>query len=61
MVVCPITSKSKGYVVGLTIAPVAPVWGVVLSDDVNSVDWHSRGAKGEDRVLADTVQRTCKK
>jgi len=56
MVVCPITSKSKGYVFEVALPEGSPVKGVVLSDHVKSVDWTSRGAEAVGRVPADTLQ-----
>lgn len=56
MVVCPITSKSKGYVFEVVLPDGLAVSGVVLSDHLKSVDWHSRGATIADRVPSDTLK-----
>lgn len=40
--VCPITSKVKGYRFEVPIPEGLPVSGVVLADHVKSLDWRSR-------------------
>lgn len=55
MVVCPITSKSKGYVFEVALPEGSPVSGVILSDHVKSVDWKSRGA-----VIAGRAPNECR-
>ena len=42
---CPITSQVKGYPFAVTIPEGAPVSGVVLSDQVKSLDWKARRAE----------------
>lgn len=44
-VVCPVTSKSKGYPFETPLPAGLPIQGVVLSDHVRSLDWHSRRAE----------------
>jgi len=44
MIVCPITSKSKGYVFEVALPDGLAVNGVVLADHVKSIDWTSRSA-----------------
>ena len=39
---CPVTSRIKGYPFEVTIPPGLPVSGVVLSDQVKSLDWRVR-------------------
>src|SRR5205807_8989902 len=41
---CPITSRIKGYPFEVTIPAGLPVAGVVLSDQVKSLDWRVRRA-----------------
>jgi len=41
-VVCPITSRVKGYPFEVVIPPGLDVEGAVLSDQVRSVDWRAR-------------------
>lgn len=42
--VCPITSRSKGYPFEVVLPEQLPVAGVVLADQVRSVDWRARRA-----------------
>lgn len=54
MIVCPITSKMKGYpfevsIIGNKIA------GVVLSDQVKSLDWRARAASYIETVKDETL------
>lgn len=44
-VVCPITSQVKGYPFEVPIPTGFKVTGVVLSDQVKSIDWKARNAK----------------
>ena len=41
---CPITGRVKGYPFEVTIPGGLPVKGVVLSDQLKSLDWRSRRA-----------------
>lgn len=42
---CPITSQIKGYPFEVSIPDGLPVTGVVLSDQVKSLDWRVRRAE----------------
>ncbi len=42
---CPITSQTKGYPFEVRIPPEREVTGVVLSDQVKSLDWRARQAE----------------
>ncbi|MGI8825377.1 MAG: type II toxin-antitoxin system PemK/MazF family toxin [Chloroflexota bacterium] len=39
---CPITSQAKGYPFEVRLSPELPVRGVILADQVKSLDWRSR-------------------
>jgi mRNA interferase MazF len=41
---CPITTQIKGYPFEVGIPPGLPVSGVVLSDQIKSLDWQARRA-----------------
>jgi mRNA interferase MazF len=56
-VVCPITSKSKGYSFEVPLPDGLPVTGVVLSDHIRSVDWQSRGVQFITRLPDDQMQQ----
>lgn len=43
--VCPITRKVKGYPFEVPLPEGGPVQGVVLADQLRSLDWHSRQAE----------------
>jgi len=42
---CPITSKSKGYPFEVSLPENLKISGVVLSDQVKSLDWRAREAQ----------------
>ena len=43
--VCPITSRVKGYPFEVALPKGEPVQGVVLADQLRSLDWRSREAE----------------
>jgi mRNA interferase MazF len=43
--VCPVTSRKKGYPFEVPLPDDAPVAGVVLADQVKSVGWRERRAE----------------
>lgn len=61
MLCCPITTQVKGYPFEVEVEGVAAVRGVILADQVKSLDWQVRRAekKGKvpDRVLEEVVLR----
>lgn len=42
---CPVTSKIKGYPFEVALPAGGPVSGVVLSDQIKSLDWRAQKAK----------------
>jgi mRNA interferase MazF len=42
---CPITSKKKGYPFEVLIKTKKKIGGVVLSDQIKSLDWNARKSK----------------
>jgi len=42
---CPITSQVKGYPFEVALPPGLPVQGVILSDQMRSLDWRTRKAE----------------
>ena len=56
--VCPITTQAKGYPFEVPIAGQRSVMGVILADQVKSIDWRARRAKIVARLDAPTVTRT---
>lgn len=53
---CPVTSKARGYPFEVALPDGLPVSGVVLSDQVKSLDWRARSAEVVGRVPRDTVE-----
>jgi mRNA interferase MazF len=50
---CPVTSRVKGYPFEVAVPEGLPVDGVVLADQVKSLDWRARKAKFAGRLPAD--------
>lgn len=46
---CPITAQVKGYPFEVTLPAGGPVVGVVLADQIKSLDWKARRARFECR------------
>ena len=44
-IACPVTSEVKGYPFEVSLPDGLPVHGVILADQVRSVDWRARGAE----------------
>jgi len=44
-VCCPITSSTKGYPFEVPVPAGLPIRGVILSDQLKSLDWHVRQAE----------------
>jgi mRNA interferase MazF len=58
---CPITSRTKGYPFEVPLPPGLAVSGVVLVDQVRSLDWRARNAslaaRAPDAVVLDVLAR----
>lgn len=54
---CPITSQVKGYPFEVSLPDGLPVKGVILSDQVRSLDWRAREAQFIARLDAGTVEK----
>ena len=52
---CPVTSKVKGYPFEVELPDGYAVSGVVLSDQLKSLDWRSRKVKFIERVSPDVM------
>jgi mRNA interferase MazF len=56
-VLLPITSKCKGYPMEVPLPSDLPIQGVVLCDQIKSLDWHNRDiefiTKLPDEILLD--------
>ncbi len=60
-ILCPITSKVKGYPFEVKIPDGTAVSGVVLSDQVKSLDWRVRRAEFVCRLPKVTVEEVLEK
>lgn len=48
--VCPVTSRVKGYPFEVPLPEAMRIGGVILADHLKSVDWKERRAEGVGRV-----------
>ena len=55
-VCCPITSQVKGYPFEVELPDGLPVAGVILADQVKSLDWRSRRATLVARLPGDILE-----
>jgi mRNA interferase MazF len=52
---CPITSQVKGYPFEVAIPAGLPVAGVILSDQIRSLDWRARKAEWVCSLAPETI------
>lgn len=61
MLCCPVTSQVKGYPFEVELIGVKGLKGVVLSDQLRSLDWETRSAdkvgRAADDVVADVLAK----
>jgi mRNA interferase MazF len=55
LLACPVTSQVKGYPFEVALPEGLPVSGVVLSDQIKSLDWKARKAQRIASLPAVTV------
>ena len=55
-ILCPITTKAKGYPFEVAIPEGLEMSGVVLADQVKNLDWRARRAALAGRVPRETVR-----
>lgn len=58
---CPVTSKEKGYPFEVRIPAGLPVSGVILADQIKSLDWRARQAELVVRLPPQTTQEIVQK
>jgi mRNA interferase MazF len=58
---CPITSRSKGYPFEVLLPSGLPVTGVILSDQIKSLDWRARQAEVIGRLPPGPLQEVLQK
>ena len=54
-IISPVTSKQKGYPFEVELPVRAPITGVVLADQLRSIDWRARGVRKAGRAPAHVV------
>jgi mRNA interferase MazF len=57
VIFCPITSKIKGYPFEVPLPANFPIAGVVLVDQVKSLDWQKREAEFIGKLEAITIEK----
>lgn len=60
-IVCPITNQSKGYPFEVRLPAGVGITGVILADQVRSVDWRGRQAERAGKLPDDALQEVLKK
>ena len=55
-IVCPITSRLKGYPFEVQLPSGLPITGAVLTDHLKSLDWRERRAERASRVPAQVMR-----
>jgi mRNA interferase MazF len=53
---CPITSRRKGYAFEVELPADSAVTGVILTDQIRSFDWQARRAEVAGQVPAEIVE-----
>lgn len=61
MLCCPITSRVKGYPFEVALGEGQPLGGVVLADQVKSLDWKARQASKKGRASSQVMVETLSK
>src|SRR6266849_2602648 len=56
-IVCPISSHSKGYPFEVQMPAAARIKGVILADQLKSVDWQQRRAQRAGKLPAATLEQ----
>lgn len=56
VLLCPITNQAKGYPFEVRLPAGLPLTGVVLADQVKSLDWRARKAEIACTLSAEVVQ-----
>ena len=59
--VCPITSRAKGYPFEVALSSASEVAGVILADQAKSLDWKARNARFAERASLRVVEEVLEK
>ena len=60
-IICPITSRVKGYPFEVTLPDKLDISGVILSDQVKSLDWRARKAEFAGTLSVTTIGEVLQK
>lgn len=60
-IACPVTSREKGYPFEVRLPHGCEVSGVILSDQIKSLDWRARKARLACRAPQDVMDKTLAK
>lgn len=60
-ILCPITSQSKGYPFEVALPEEVDVTGVILSDQVKSLDWQVRKAEFKAKLPEEVINEVLAK
>jgi mRNA interferase MazF len=60
-ILCPITNQAKGYPFEVPIPPGLGVKGVILADQVKSLDWRAREAELMSELPSETIKDVLRK
>ncbi len=58
--ICPVTSRVRGYPFEVKLPEAAPVKGVIMVDQMRSLDWRARKPRYEcrcEQVISEVVER----
>ena len=58
---CPVTSKVKGYPFEVVLPASSPIRGVILADQVKSLDWRARDTRFACRTSLRVVSEVLEK
>uniref|UniRef100_UPI0038B32576 endoribonuclease MazF n=1 Tax=Geomonas terrae TaxID=2562681 RepID=UPI0038B32576 len=61
MLCCPITSQVKGYPFEVAVSGVTGIRGVILADQVKSLDWRARRAEKDGKVTRQVLEEVVMK
>jgi mRNA interferase MazF len=59
--VCPITSRQKGYPFEVELRAKGAISGVILSDQIKSLDWKARKAEFAGRASSSVIEEVTAK
>jgi mRNA interferase MazF len=56
-VVCPVTSRAKGYPFEVPVPPGLRIGGVILSDHLKNLDWRQRQAQKAGKIPRSVLEQ----